>query len=311
MGSYRKYMHVERLDSVECEGLLDNGEIFVTAKVDGSNGCVWWDGEAGRMACGARNFELTLPGVEDNAYFRAWCEAAGEEQDRLRAFCEAHPELVVYGEWMGRERFVGAFKRYDPAAKGRLIIFDVFDKTGNVYLSDAVWRPMLAEAGLEPFFVKVLAVLDHPTVDDVLAVAKANDFLLEGTGLVGEGVVCKVADWRNRYGRQVYGKLVLDEFRKQGRAAPADPVDVEQGIVDWYMTDAELEKTLAKVCARCGAEAFDVGSAKMMGMFGSICWHDLLGECPNWVKRFKNPTVNFSRLSGLCAARARGYVGVV
>ena len=26
MGDYKKYMHVERLGSVECEGLLDNSE---------------------------------------------------------------------------------------------------------------------------------------------------------------------------------------------------------------------------------------------------------------------------------------------
>ena len=83
------------------------------------------------------------------------------------------------------------------------------------YISDDVWRPMLAKAGLEAWFVKVLAVLDHPTMDDVLAVAKANDIS--------------------------------------------------------YMTDAELAKTAAKVCARCGMEEFDLASRKMAGMLGSMC----------------------------------------
>lgn len=309
MSEFRRYMHVERLGTEGCEGLLDNDRVFVTAKVDGSNGCVWWDADEGSMACGSRNFELTAPGVDDNAYFRAWCSADGDEQLLLRALCESHPNLVVYGEWMGRDRFVGAFKHYDPAAKGRLVIFDVFDRETGLYLSDDEWRPMLSEAGLEPWFVKVLAVLDHPNMEDILAVAKANDFLLVGTGLVGEGVVCKVASWRNRFGRQVYGKLVLDEFKKQRRKHVANGEDIEQGIVDWYMTDAELSKTVAKVCARCGAEEFDHTSRKMMGMLGSTCWRDLLEECPNWVKRLKNPTVDFARLSGLCAARVREYVG--
>jgi len=310
MGEFKRYTHVERLGTEECEGLLDNDRVFVTAKVDGSNGCVWWDAGEGRLAYGSRNYDLTAPDVDDNAHFRAWCESAGEEQDALRAFCEGHPTLVIYGEWMGRDRFVGAFKGYDRRALGSLAIFDVFDCETGLYLSDDVWRPMLAEAGLEPWFVRVLAVLDHPTVDDVLAVAKANDFLLEGSGLVGEGVVCKVASWRNRFGRQVYGKLVLDEFKKQRRKRVANEEDIEQGIVDWYMTDAELSKTVAKVCARCGAEEFDPASRKMAGMLGGMCWRDLLEECPNWVKRFKNPKVDFARLSGLCSARVKEYAGI-
>ena len=309
MGDFKRYTHVERLGTEECEGLLDNDRVYVTAKVDGSNGSVWWDDEAGCMTCASRNFELA-EGLEDNAYFRTWCEADGKEQMFLRAFCEAHPSLVVYGEWMGRDRFAGAFKGYDPAAKGRLVVFDVFDRESGLYLSDADWRPMLAEAGLEPWFVKVLAVLDHPAMDDVLAVARANDFMLEGTGLVGEGVVCKVADWRNRFGRQMYGKLVLDEFKKQRRKPAAEAVDVEQQIVDWYLTDAELDKTVAKVCARCGAEEFDTSSRKMAGMLTSMCWRDLLAECPDFVKRFNNPTVNFARLSGLCTARVREHAGI-
>lgn len=139
------------------------------------------------------------------------------------------------------------------------------------YISDDVWRPMLAKAGFEAWSVKVLAVLDHPTMGDVLAVAKANDYLLEGLGFVGEGVVCKVASWRNRFGRQVYGKLVLDEFKKRRKKRVANEEDIEQGIVDWYMTDAELAKTAAKVCARCDVEEFDLASRKMAGMLGSMC----------------------------------------
>ena len=308
MNEFRRYTHVERLGTEECEGLLDNDRVYVTAKVDGSNGSVWWDADANLMACASRNFALEKGG-EDNAYFRAWCEADGEEQKMLRAFCEAHPTLVVYGEWMGRDRFVGAFKHYDTAALGTILIFDVLDREGNAYLSDAVWRPMLAEYGLEPYFVKVLAVLDHPSMDDVLAVAKANNYLLEGTELVGEGVVCKVAEWRNKFGHQCYGKLVLDEFKKQRRPGQGEQTDVEQEIIDFYMTDAELSKTVAKVCTRCGTDEFDATSRKMMGMLGSLCWRDLLDECPNWVKRFKNPKVDFARLSGLCSSRVKDYVG--
>ena len=74
------------------------------------------------------------------------------------------------------------------------------------------------------------------------------------------------------------------------------------------MTDAELEKTVAKVCTMVNAESFDPESRKMMGMLTSMCWKDLLTECPNWVKRMKNPTVDFGKLAGLCNARAKEHV---
>ena len=119
--------------------------------------------------------------------------------------------------------------------------------------------------------------------------------------------LCKVPGWKNRFGHTAYGKVVLDEFVKQRKPA-SKSVDVELEIVNGYMTDAELEKTVAKVCTMVSAESFDPESRKMMGMFTSMCWKDLLIECPNWVKRMKNPTVDFGKLAGLCNTRAKEHV---
>lgn len=306
MSEYKKYLHVERLETEECEGLLDNDAVYVTAKVDGSNGCVYWNEKADKVMAGSRNFELS--DTEDNAYFHAWLKSDADEAKLLRAYCETHPSRIVYGEWMGRDRFIGAFKGYDRTSLGKLMIFDVYDTAEQRFLGEPEWREELSGHGLEPYFVKLLAVLNHPTFDDVVAVAKANEFLLEGTGMVGEGAVCKVPGWKNRFGRTAYGKVVLDEFLKQ-RKPVGKSENVEAEIVNCYMTDAELDKTVAKVCAMVGAEFFDPESRKMMGMLTSMCWKDLLAECPNWVKRMKNPTVDFGKLSGLCNARAKEHVG--
>ncbi len=305
MASYKKYLHVERLGTEECEGLLDNEAVYVTAKVDGSNGCVFWDEASGGVRAGSRNFVLSDD--EDNAYFHEWLKGDAEEARLLRSYCERNPGRVVYGEWMGRDKFVGAFKAYDKAAKGTLIIFDVLDEESGEFVPEEQWRTELAEAGLGPYFVKLLAVLDHPSEADVLSVAERNDFLLEGTGMVGEGVVCKVPGWKNKFGRGAYGKIVLAEFKKQSKPA-AENAPVEPDIVAAFVTDSEIEKTMAKVCAMVGAEEFDAGDRKMMGMLSSFCWKDLLVECPNWVKKFKNPKVDFGALSGLCAKRVKEFV---
>lgn len=304
MTCYKKYTHVERLDSEECEGLLDNASVYVTAKVDGSNGCVFWDDESQRVRAGSRNHLLSSD--DDNAFFHEWLESDAEEARLLKSYCEQNRERIVYGEWMGRDTFVGAFKGYDKAARGSLIIFDMFDVEQDGFVPEEQWRAELAKAGLEPYFVKLLAVLDRPSPEDVLAVARRNDFLLEGTGMVGEGVVCKVPGWTNKFGRAVYGKIVLAEFKKQRKPA-GESASVESDIIDMYVTDAEIEKTMAKVCTMVGVADFDAGSRKMMGMLTSFCWKDLLVECPNWVKKFKNPTVDFGALSGRCAKRVTEF----
>ncbi|MBR2836610.1 MAG: hypothetical protein IKE43_12990 [Coriobacteriales bacterium] len=304
MASYKKYLHVERLNTEECEGLLDNEAVFITAKVDGSNGCVFWNDEIREVCAGSRNYILT--DEEDNAYFHEWLKNDSEEARLLRLYCKQNPERIVYGEWMGRDVFIGAFKGYSKAAKGTLIIFDVFDQESGEYIPEEQWRSELADAGLSPYFVKLLAVLDHPSETDVLTVAEHNDYLLEETGMVGEGVVCKVPGWKNKFGRTVYGKIVLDEFKKQHKSAK-ESTAVEPEIIAEFVTDAEIKKTMAKVCTMTGADAFDVNNRKMMGMLLSFCWKDLLDECPNWVKKFKNPKVDFAALSGLCIKRAKEF----
>lgn len=155
MSEYKKYLHVERLGSEEYEGLLDNDAVYVTAKVDGSNGCVYWSEKAGGVMVGSRNFELS--DAEDNAYFYAWMKSGADEAKLLCAYCAAHPTRIVYGEWMGRDRFIGAFKGYDKAALGKLLIFDVYDTAEECFLGEPEWREELSASGLEPYFIKLLS----------------------------------------------------------------------------------------------------------------------------------------------------------
>lgn len=260
----------------------------------------------GEVCAESRNFVLSEE--QDNAYFHEWVKSNAEEARLLRAYCEKNRKRVVYGEWMGRDKFVGAFKGYSKSAKGTLLIFDVFDEESGEFLPEKQWRSELAEAGLEPYFVKLLAVLDHPTEADALAVAKRNDFLLEGTGMVGKRVVCKVPGWKNKFGHTAYGKIVLAEFKKQRKpAAATEQTAVEDDIVSAFVTDAEIDKTMAKVCATVNADSFDVSNRKMVGMLSPLCWKDLLGECPNWAKSFKNPKADFSVLANACSKRVKEF----
>ena len=96
MSDYKKYTHVERLSSEACDGLLDNDTVYVTAKVDGSNGCVFWDSSSDCFAVGSRN--NLLSDKEDNGFFYAWAMSDGTEQQLLKKYCEENQNKIVYGE---------------------------------------------------------------------------------------------------------------------------------------------------------------------------------------------------------------------
>jgi len=314
MSNYKAYTHIERLSSDSCEGIL-NGHCIVQAKVDSTNACVWHDDscpEQYRLRCGSRKREVTPN--DDNAGFAMWVdESDDDEVNCLREFCHDYPHLIVYGEWMGATKFLGQIKDYTPNAKGKMFIFDVFDTNTNRYLADDVWRPLLAEYGLENYFVPILAELDNPTEEQLMEVAQNNKFLLDNANHAGEGIVIKNYDFINKYGHFVMAKIVLDEYKqakKISKKTVLSPGEIEKTIVDTYITDAELGKSVAKTVVVCNIDEFDTKNPKCVGMFVNDVWNTLTDECGNWCKRYKNPIVDFAKLKGICQQKARTYIGL-
>ena len=310
MTNFKSYTHVERLSSQDCAGILDNDVVNVTAKVDATNACVWYDPEQNRLRTGSRKREINLN--KDNAGFAEWIENSEDNEVYfLLKACSDHPQWIVYGEWMAK--FVGQIKDYNQEAKYHMYIFDVYDREKGYYLSDQEWRTELAGYGLGPWFVELLATLDHPTMDEIAEIAKNNKFLLDNANHPGEGVVVKAPGWLNQYGHQVYGKLVLDEYqqdKKTSKKVSLNPGEIEQMIVDTYITDAELGKSVAKTVVACNIDEFDTKNPKCVGMFVNDVWNTLTDECGNWCKKFKMPVVDFGKLKGICQQKARNYIGL-
>lgn len=307
MATYKKYMHVERLGTDETEGLLDNEEVVVTAKVDGTNGVVFWDDEHNCVGVGSRN--RVLSAEDDNAGFYAFVHGDSDEAKGLRAFVTEYPHLIIYGEWMGADKFTGSFKRYDRKFLNTYIIFDMYDTEQERYLDISDIAFLSGDYDLEEYIVDMLAVLHHPTMKDIERVAKENHFLMPDNTLVGEGVVCRAIDWKNKYGRVTYGKLIYKEFKSQGtNKSLSSNETVEREIVKRYLTDSELDKTMAKVCVIFDAKEFDTKNYRMRGTYISLLWKDLLDECADWVKKFRSPTVSFRTLEREMRTYANDYL---
>ena len=313
MTQYRKFMHVERLEKSECDGLLQNDAVYITAKVDGTNCVIWYDQEKKKVCGGSRTRQLSE--FSDNAGFYQWLTSDFGEAVSLRKVVEEHPNWIVYGEWLGFAKFIGQIKTYNQDAKGHVYIFDVFDVEDEDYMPDPEWRAELAKYDLEPYFVELLAVLDHPTYEDIAEVAKSNKFLLDYAEHPGEGVVCKVPHWRNSWGHNIYGKLVLEEFKqRQGTPKKKQPQvreGLESDIVDYWVTEAELTKAKAKVCVALDVDEFDKKSGKHIGYFMEIVWQALMDEMGAIVKQNKNPIIDFRLLRNASNIKARKFLGLI
>ena len=309
MFEYKSYTHLERLDKVDTEGIL-NGLCAITAKVDGSNAVIWSDGET--VYAGSRKRKLS--DTKDNAGFYNWVVYSSEDEAmKLRAFVLNNPRYMVYGEWLGSGKFIGSIKDYDKSALRHMYIFDVYDTKNEKYLYEDEWRYMLAGWELEPWFVESFGVFDDLTVEKVAEIANNNHFLLP-EDKVGEGVTIHPQyDYKNPYGHYIIGKFVLDEFKQEKSKPKKEKIvsdNIEQDIVDAYMLDSELSKSKAKVCVAMDIAEFDTRNGQCIGRMMNLCYNDLLEECKNWVKDFRNPTVDFAKLKRACDTKVRNYLGL-
>jgi hypothetical protein len=307
---FRKYTHVRRID--ECPGLLDD-VVTVSPKLDGSNGCVWYDKGQDRVCVGSRKRVLGTGEQEDNAgCARFVLESDDPEAVALRLFAEENPGLIVYFEWLVKHN-IGS---YSKDAWKHCWVFDVYDTVADRYCAQDDVLQKFRGTPVEPYVVPVLATLDNPTVDNIAEVAKHNKFLLEDSPDVGEGVVVRrrSGDFKDEFGEHVIGKLVLDEFKdkKRRKKVQAAPDDVEALVCDMYVTDYELSKTVAKTreAMGCTEGPVPVRDNRFVSRYMATVWHDLLAdETVNFVKKLKNPTVDFAKLKGEVDSRARKYLG--
>lgn len=311
MSGYKSYLHVERLENPECEGLLQNDCVVVTAKVDGTNACIYWDADLQQVGAGSRKRALTE--LKDNADFYAWVHSNQEEAVALRKLIEDYPRFIVYGEWLGSSKFIGSIKQYDSSALGHLYIFDVYDTETSEYLQEQIWREIVALYGLDKYCVKILGILNHPSYDDIVKIANQNKFLLSNSEILGEGVVCKAQGWKNKYGRTCYGKIVLNEFKEhksKGKYKPdIQAQDIEKDIVEYFVTDFELTKAKEKTAVYFG-EDFRIES-KFMGYFLNEVFNSIIDEIPYILKKYQMPTINFRVLKAESQNKARKFLGLI
>lgn len=292
MAKYRRYLHIERLGNDEVEDILF-GTVQLTTKIDGTNSVVWLNDE-GQVCFGSRNRELTLE--IDNAGFMAKYLKDG----RLTKVLHEHPNWIIYGEYLVKH----TIKYYRPEAWGGFYIFDVYDIETERYLDYYEWKDVIEEAGLD--YIPVFAVLKNPSLEELQHQLDNANFLLPDSEVGhGEGIVIKNPNYRNKYGRQAYAKIVRTEFKEKFHKAMGpiekETVYVESAIVDKYITRALCEKEKAKIELQVGG-----WNNKLIPRLLNTVWYCLVDE-EMWhiVKEFKMPKIDFKLMNKFCIAKVK------
>ena len=284
---FLKYQHVERLGTPETEG-IDNGMCYIFPKIDGTNAQLWMDGG---LKAGSRNRELSVD--NDNAGFYNWALS----QLPILNFFHSNPNLRLYGEWLVPH----SLKTYNDNAWRQFYVFDVMDDEN--YLSYDTYKPMLEEFGIE--YIPPICKVNNPSYELIVSQLDKNGYLIKDGSGVGEGIVVKNYDYKNKFGRVVWGKIVTNEFKAKHSKCQITELNgstlIEETICNRYVTKALAEKEYAKIIT----ESEGWNPKYIPRLLNTVYYCLVTEECWNFVKEFKNPTVDFKRLQFFCTQRVK------
>ena len=305
---FKKYTHIERFGSSEVNG-IEYGDCYIFDKLDGTNGSVWLNRGDGTIRAGSRNRELSID--DDNAGFLA----SVLEDEAIAKFLKDNPGKRLYGEWLVPH----TFKKYQEGAWRKFYVFDVAEEyedkrkpvykdeggeefilgTSERYMAFPEYKELLEEAGVE--YICPFAVIKNGNIETFINQLPSATMLVQDGEGSGEGIVIKNYAYTNRFGRTAFAKIVRTEFKqlnmkKFGPSEKNGIKMVESDIAEKYVTKTLVDKEFAKIVN----DSEHGWESKMLPKLLGIVFYCLVKEeTANFVKEFKNPTIDFKRLQSL------------
>lgn len=292
MKEFKKYQHLVRFGTDDAMN-IQLGETYIFPKIDGTNASLWFDEEYGLQA-GSRNRHLALD--NDNAGFYNWAI----KQEKLIAFLANNPDLVLYGEWLVPH----SLKTYRKTAWRNFYVFDVMEYHSERYLSFPEYEALLKPFDIE--YIPPLSICKNGDYERFVTHLEGNNYLIEDGKGVGEGIVVKNYNFQNKYGRNVWAKIVTAEFREKhtkemGASYAEMKAPIAEVIVDEFVTQALVDKVFDKI--RVANDGF---VSKNIPQLLNTVYYDLVNEdCWNFVKKHKNPMIDFNALQHLTYKRVK------
>lgn len=230
----KKYNKIERFGKKDGYQALKNGTyVVVSEKLDGSNASFRL--ENGEIECFSRNQELS-----ENNTLRGFYNWVQENID-INKLTEG---MIYYGEWLVKHAI-----NYDEDNYNQFYLFDIYIED-NCTIYDKT--DCYADSSLVEYYANKLNVKLAPIFykGKFISIEHIQSFVGKSElGEVGEGVVAKAYDYRDRFGRQKFFKFVSDEFAEKAKAKKHK---IKNGgeldeFVNTFLTKARVEKILYKL----------------------------------------------------------------
>jgi len=271
---FKKYQHIEKVGTSTTEGIT-NGTCYIFPKIDGCNCSIWYDSG---IKAGSRNRELTLE--NDHYGFYKWIL----EQPQFVKFFEDYPDVTLYGEWL----IPHTLKTYEQSAWNKFYVFDVL-LPDNAYLHYDMYDFLLQKYNID--YIPALCKIENPTIENLVSMLQKNTYLIQDGKGIGEGIVIKNYDYTNKYGKTVWAKIVVNDFRTKHtreKLQHLQTVTIEDKIVSKYVTKVLVEKEFAKI---------ENWESKLISRLLSTVYYCLITEeLWNILKEHHNPVIDFKRL---------------
>lgn len=281
--NFVKYQHIERFGQPAVAG-IENGTCYVFPKIDGTNGSIWYDPERG-LSFGSRNRIVDYN--SDNQGFYANNTLCDILNKYITLFAE-YPEFRLFGEWLVPH----TLKTYDKDAWRKFYVFDVMIND-EAYLSYEEYQPILEKDGIE--YIPPICKIDNPSYENLVGLLEKNTFLIENGKGIGEGIVIKNYNYKNKFGNVIWAKIIDNEYKAKAQKREICEIKgkamVEEDIVRKYVTSSLIEKEYAKIINE------SEWTSKMIPRLLNVVFYSLINE-ESWniVKEFKNPTIDYKRL---------------
>lgn len=290
MSDYHRFMSLVRLGKAEVEG-IEAGTCYVFPKLDGTNASIFWDEFNACLGAGSRNRKLDLH--NDNAGFMNHMINHPTAIELVKSF----PTWNIFGEWLVPH----SLTTYREGAWRQFYIFDVWDQEKECYLTyeevKGALQPILNSVPCEDIkIIPPMAIVQNGDAIKFQQLSEQNTYMIEDGKGCGEGVVIKNYDFLSKFGHFHYAKLVTNFF-KEVNAEAFGPREINQEVVEQliaeaYVTKGRVEKIKHKIEAEVGE-----WNPKLIPRLLNSVFHDvIMEETWEFVKKFKQPTVNFKLL---------------
>lgn len=288
---YRSYQHIERYGTDEVDG-IEIGECFVFPKIDGTNASVWMDD--GEVCAGSRKRKLSF--AKDNAGFYNWVAV----QENIRKYLKDYPTHRLFGEWLVPH----SLKTYRDSAWRQFYVFDIIEEYQDAdgmecerYIPYNEYKENMTFYGIE--YIPAMSIITNGDHEMFLNKLKANTYLIEDGAGEGEGIVIKNYNYKNKYGRTTWAKIVTTIFKEKhtkemGTSKLSGSLTVEEKIAENFLTTEMIQKAYEKIRVENGGGWNSRDIPKLL----NTIFHDLVQEETwNIIKKYKNPKIDFKTLS--------------